>query len=190
LARQGREEGTMKFKAVMALAALALLRTSAANADFEPVDCRSTSFALSGEAFLVDCERSNDPLRVGTSTGAAVTDMMTITTNDRTIFLTMLSRRITATRIYMQHRSLGESFRAIFDEEGVKDWRSIGNKGGFDVAEFTRDISGHESHCITVQRFTNAAHTGYKRHVIGMGCAVGKVEDVYQILDKIDAPGS
>ena len=67
---------------------------------------------------------------------------MTVSSDDRTIFVTMLTRRISSPRIYMEHRSLGENFRSLFNEEGVKDWRAIGNKDGYDVAEFTREISG------------------------------------------------
>jgi hypothetical protein len=180
----------MRTRVTTALGALVFLcAAAAAKADFEPVDCSSTAFAFSDAAYNVDCERSRDPLRVGQSSGASVTDVMTVSSSDRTIFVTMLSRVITAPRIYMEHRSLGENFRSVFNEEGIEDWKALGNKGGYDVAEFTRDISGHNSHCITMQRYTNAAHTGYKRHIIGMGCTVGEVESVYQILQHIDAPG-
>jgi hypothetical protein len=180
----------MKLLSTTALGALALLCAAAAvKADFEPVDCNSTSFAFSDAAYNVDCERSQDPLRVGQSSGSSITDVMTVSSGDRTIFVTMVSRRITSPRIYMEHRSLGENFRSLFNEDGVKDWKSIGNKDGYDVAEFTREISGHDSRCITMQRYTNAAHTGYRRHVIGMGCTVGELESLYQILAHIDAPG-
>lgn len=171
------------------LAALLLAGTTAARADFDPVDCSSTPFVFSGESYLVDCEHSDEPLRVETSTGGITVDVMSITSKDRQIFFTMVSRRITATRIYMETRSLGENYRDIFDEEGTRDWKGIGNKAGYDVAEFTADISGRESHCITVQRYTNAAYMGYKRHVIGMGCAIGETASVYDILAKIEAPG-
>ena len=76
-----------------------------------------------------------------------------------------------------------------FDEEGSRDWKGIGRKGGYDTAEFTADISGRKSHCITVQRYTNAAYMGYKRHVIGTGCAIGELSTVYEVLGKIGAPG-
>lgn len=179
----------MKFLSTTALGALVLLCAAAAvKADFEPVGCSSTSFVFSDAAYNVDCERSQDPLRVGQSSGSSTTDVMTVSSDDRTIFVTMLTRRITAPRIYMEHRSLGENFRSLFNEDGVKDWKSIGNRDGYDVAEFTREISGRDSRCITVQRYTNPAHIGYKRHVIGMGCTVGEIESLYQILAHIDAP--
>jgi hypothetical protein len=178
----------MKLLATTALGALVFL-CAAATVKAEPVDCSSTSFAFSDAAYNVDCERFQDPLRVGQSSGSSITDVMTVSSDDRTIFVTMLTQRITSPRIYMEHRSLGENFRSLFNEDGVKDWRSIGNKDGYDVAEFSREISGHDSRCITMQRYTNPAHVGYKRHVIGMGCTVGALDSLYQILARIDAPG-
>ncbi len=174
---------------LMPLAAFLLVGITAAEADFDPVDCSSTPFTFSGESFLVDCEQSDEPLRVETSSGGVTVDVMSITSEDRRIFFTMVSRRINATRIYMESRSLGENYRTMFDEEGTRDWKEIGRKSGYEVAEFTTDISGRESHCITVQRYTNAAFMGYKRHVIGMGCALGETASVYDVLAKIEAPG-
>jgi hypothetical protein len=179
----------MRILSMALVAVLAFCSASASAANFKPIDCGSSSFAFSGATYNVDCERSDDPLRVGSSTGSATTDVMAITSDDRTIFLTMVSRLITAPRIYMQHSNLGDSFRAVFDDKGVKDWKSLGNKDGYDVAEFTTDISGRESHCITAQFYSNAAHTGFKRHVIGMGCTLGEIGAVYQLLGQIDAPG-
>lgn len=180
----------MRTISMTALGALAFFCvTAAAKADFDPIDCSSTSFVFSDAAYNVDCERSNDPLRVGQSSGSSVTDLMNVSSDDRTIFVTMVSQVIKAPRIYMEHRSLGENFRAIFNEKGVEDWKAIGNKDGYDVAEFTQDISGRNSHCITMQRYTNPMHVGYKRHVIGMGCTVGEIDGLYQILSHIEAPG-
>ncbi len=160
-----------------------------ARADFDPVDCGSTPFVFSGDSHHVDCEQSDEPLRVETSSGGVTVDVMSITSKDRQIFFTMVSRRINATRIYMEPRSLGENYRAMFDEEGIRDWKGIGRKSGYDVAEFVADISGRVSHCITVQRYTNASYMGFKRHIIGMGCATGDPASVYDILAKIQAPG-
>lgn len=181
----------MRVFSTTALGALVLFCAASAKADFEPVDCSSTSFAFADAdaAYHVDCERSRDPLRVGQSSGSSVTDVMTVSADDRTIFVTMLTRVITAPRIYMEHRSLGENFRDLFDEEDVENWKAVGNKAAYDVAEFTREISGRDSRCITVQRYTNPLHVGYKRHVIGIGCTVGTLETLYQILAHIDAPG-
>jgi len=151
----------MRTMVTTALGALAFFcAAAAAKADFEPIDCSSTSFAFSDAAYNVDCERSKDPVRAGEASGSSVTDVMTVSSDDRTIFVTMVSQVITAPRIYMEHRGLGENFRAVFNEEGVEDWKSIGNKDGYDVAEFTREISGQNSHCVTMQRYTNPMHVG------------------------------
>ena len=178
----------MRFP-ILAPAVALLMSCAAAKADLDDVDCSSTSFKFSDPKYNADCQRSDDPIRVGASSGAATTDVMTVTSEDRTIFITLVSRRITATRIYMQHRPLKEGFEDLFNKDGVENWNSIGKKDGYDVAEFTKDISGQSSHCITVQRYTNAAYNGYKRRVIGMGCTVGAVDAVYQLLKEIDAPG-
>ena len=180
----------MKYLSTAALGALACFCAGiAAQADFEPVDCSSTSFAFSDAAYNVDCERASDSRRGGQSSGSSVTDVMTVTSDDRTIFITILSRVITAPRIYMEYRNLGQSFRDAFNEDGVENWKSIGNEDGYEVAEFTRQISGQDSHCITMQRFSNPMHVGFKRHVLGMGCTVGTIDELHQLLSRIDAPG-
>ena len=98
----------MRIIVATALSALGLVcAAAAARADFEAIDCSSTVFVFADAAYHVDCERSKDPLRVGQSSGSSVTDVMTVSSEDRTVFVTMLSRLITAPRIYMEHRSLG-----------------------------------------------------------------------------------
>ncbi|HWA47657.1 MAG TPA: hypothetical protein VG742_05250 [Dongiaceae bacterium] len=179
----------MRLNFLAPFAVLLLATAGTAKAEFDPVDCGSTPFTFSGEGYLVDCEQSDEPLRVETSSGGVTVDVMSITSKDRQLFFTIISRRINATHIYMEARSLGENYRAMFDEEGSRDWKGIGRKGGYDTAEFTADISGRESQCITVQRYTNAAYMGYKRHVIGTGCAIGELSAVYEVLSKIGAPG-
>lgn len=174
----------MKILWPTALGALVLF-SAAARADFEAIDCSSTAFELADSAYNTDCERSKDPIRAGEASGSTTTDLVSITNNDRTIFFTMVDQRVNAPHIYLEHRKLGESFRAVFNEKDVKDWKSVGDKGDYDVAEFSRDISGQGSHCIAVQRYTNPMYTGYKRHVIGMGCTVGDLEEVYQILHRL-----
>jgi len=179
----------MKIILMAPLLALTVLCAGTARADLEPVDCGSTSFAMSGEGYLVDCERTDDSFHVGESSGSSTTEVMSVTTDDRTIFMTMVGQLITAPRIYMEHRGLKQSFEDMFNEKDVTAWKSIGRKDGYEVAEFTRDISGSESHCITVQRYGNPLHVGFKRHIVGMGCTTGDVEAVYKLLEKIDAPG-
>lgn len=179
----------MRMSFLAPFAAVLLVGASTARADFDPVDCGSTPFTFSGEGYNVDCEHSEEPLRVETTSGGVTVDVMSIASKDRQLFFTMISRRINATHIYMETRTLGENYRGMFNEEGTRSWKGIGRKAGYDAAEFTADISGRESHCITVQRYTNAAYMGYKRHVIGMGCAIGETAKVYDILSKIEAPG-
>ena len=56
----------MKFLSTTVLGALVLLCAAAAvKADFEPVDCIPPSFVFSDAAYNVDCQRAQDPLRVG-----------------------------------------------------------------------------------------------------------------------------
>ena len=81
----------MRTMVTTALGALVFFcAAAAAKADFEPIDCSSTSFAFADAAYNVDCERSKDPLRVGQSSGSSVTDLMTVSSDDRTIFVTMV----------------------------------------------------------------------------------------------------
>ena len=171
------------------IVALLLVGATPASADFDPVDCSSTPFAFSGEGYLVDCEQSDDSIRVETQNAGVTLDVMSISSEKRDIFFTMVSRRLNGTHVYMEPRPLSDNYREMFNEEGTKDWKGVGRKAGYDVAEFTADISGHISHCIAVQRYTNASYMGYKRHVIGMGCAMGDTASVYDILAKIEAPG-
>ena len=121
------------------------------------------------------------------SAGAA--DILSVTNNDRTIFFTMVERRITGQpHVFMQYRSLRENFNAMFKQEGVKDGKELDKKAGFEVAEFSRDISGYgpDSRCIAVQRYTNPMYTGYKRQLVGVGCTVGDLQPVYQILQRME----
>lgn len=163
-------------------------RVAAAN-ELSAIDCSSSPFGFSGQGYNLDCERSDTQTHVEGASGSVRFDVITITSDDRTLFLTMTSQLITAPRIYLEHRSLSESFHNMFDREGVEEWKGIGNKAGYDIAEFKTDISGHESRCLALQRYTNAAWTGYKRHIVGMGCAVAGLDTVYELLSKLSAPG-
>jgi hypothetical protein len=177
----------MKLVLAAALGALVFSCASAGAADFKPIDCGSTGFDFSDPAYNTDCERSEDPLRVGQSSGSSITDVMSVSNNERTIFFTIVERRITgAPRIYMRYSGLEENFQRVFNEQDVRGFKLLEKKNGYDVAEFSRDISGRDSRCITVQRYTNAMHTGFKRHLIGMGCTVGDLALVYQILQRVD----
>lgn len=175
----------MKHLLVAAVASFACISLPA-KAEFQAIDCGSTNFEFAEAAYHADCERSKDPIRTGGSSGTATTDVMSISNDDRTIFFTVLDRRLNAPHIYLEHRNLEEGFRSVFGGEGVRDWKLIGDKDGYEVAEFSRDISGRDSHCISVQRYSSAMYTGYKRHIIGMGCTVGDIEEIYAILRKVD----
>lgn len=153
------------------------------------IDCASSPFEFSDQAYDLSCERADTQTHVGSSSGSVRLDVITISSRDRSLFLTMTSQVITAPRIYLEHRSLSQSFSNIFGQEDVREWNGVGNKGGYDIAEFKTAISGHESRCIAVQRYSNPAWTGYKRHVVGMGCAVAGLDPVYEILSKLSSPG-
>src|SRR5215813_2531679 len=130
------KRASMKFTLPAALGALALL-CPPAWADFKPIDCGSTSFEMAEPGYNIDCERSTGTLRAGSSTGGATTDVMSVTSDDRTIFVTMVDHVITAQRIYLEHRGLRESFNDTFGDEDVRGWKNAASLNGYDVAEFS-----------------------------------------------------
>lgn len=164
----------MKIISAAALAALLFLCASPARA--LPIDCSATNFKFADAAYNIDCERG----------WFDKTDIISVTNNDRTIFFTMMDRRITDPHAYLEYRRLRENFTAMFDEKDIKDWKSLDKKAGYDIAEFSQDIGGRDSHCIAVQRYANPMYTGYKRQLLGMGCTVGNLQAVYQILEHMD----
>jgi hypothetical protein len=173
-----------------ALLAAALIAVPAAQSEeMDAIDCSSSTFAFSGEGFNVDCERSNGQVRAGESSGSTQIDVMTISSEQPRMFMTMIGVRITATRLYMEYRGLRQNFNDLFSNIEVKDWNGIGNKGGYDSAEFTAVVSGLPSSCVAIQRYTNAAFTGFKRRMIGMGCSPVDRTHVYDAIAKLRAPG-
>ena len=173
-----------------ALLAGAILAAPAAQSDsMDAIDCSSSSFAFSAEGYNVDCERSTDQVRAGESSGATQIDVMTISGEEPRMFMTVIGVRITATRLYMEYRGLRQNFSEAFTHIEVQDWNGIGNKGGYDSAEFTALISGLPSSCVAIQRYTNAAWTGFKRRMIGMGCSPVDRTHVYEAIAKLRAPG-
>src|SRR4030095_11657372 len=151
----------MKVMSIAALGALVVFCTSPAEALEWSVDCGSTNFKFSDPAYNIDCET------VLSLHGGGAADVMSVTNNERTIFFTMIERRITEQpHVFMQYRGLRENFNAMFKEDGVKDWKELDKKAGYEVAEFSRDISGQDSRCIAVQRYTNPMYTCYKRPMI------------------------
>jgi len=176
--------------AILAVALVAhVLAGRTRAAELQPIDCGSSPFGVTDAAYHVDCERSKDNLHVEETTGSVQLDVITVSSDDRQVFFTVVSQLVLAPRIYLEHRNLSESFHSTFDHADVAEWKGLGNKGGYDVAEFKSDVSGQQSVCIAIQRFTNPAWTGFKRHIIGMGCATGGLDPVYRILSELKAPG-
>ena len=153
------------------------------------IDCSSTPFVFSGNGYFVDCLRYEAKPRKDGASGDSQSDIINVTSDERSMFLTLVSIRLTSTGLHMRYQNLQENTRDFFGGVEVKDWNGIGYKGGYDTAEFTSDISGTPSHCIAVQRYLNPAFGGFKRHVIGMGCAAGGLDVVYAALEKMRAPG-
>jgi len=113
----------------------------------DEIDCGSSSFAFAADGFHVNCERSTDQVRAEGSTGASEIDLMTVSGDDRHVFMTIVGIRVTAPRLYMERRSLGENFRDAFDDIRPENWKGIGNKDGYDTAEFT-----HQRRALFVHR--------------------------------------
>ena len=173
-----------------ALLAGAILAAPAARSDdMDAIDCSSSSFAFSGDSYNLDCERSSDTVRAGESSGSTQIDVMTISGEEPRMFMTVVGVHVRATRLYMEYRGLRQNFTEAFTHIEVQDWNGIGNKGGYDSAEFTAVISGLPSSCVAIQRYTNAAWTGFKRRMIGMGCSPVDRAHVYDAIAKLRAPG-
>ena len=182
----------MKF-AMSAAAAAALVCTlwagPAPAAEDTAIDCGSTPFVFSGNGYFVDCLRYEAQPRKDGASGESQSDVINVTSDERSMFLTLVSIRLTSTGLHMRYQNLRENARDFFSGVEMQGWNGIGNKGGYDTAEFTSSISGTPSHCIAVQRYLNPAFGGYKRHVIGMGCAAGGLDPVYAALKQMRAPG-
>jgi hypothetical protein len=180
----------MKVKlAGFGLALAVVAASTAMSDDMDAIDCSSSSFSFAGEGYNLDCERSNDQVRAGESSGATQIDVMTISGEEPRVFMTVVGVRITATRLYMEYRGLRQNFNEVFGNVEAQDWNGIGNKGGYDSAEFTAIVSGLPSSCVAIQRYTNAAWTGFKRRMIGMGCSPVDRAHVYDAIAKLRAPG-
>lgn len=182
------------MSAVVAVAMLCTLLTAPALAAGETagdgaIDCSSTPFVFSGDGYYVDCLRYEAEPRKDGASGQSRSDVINVTSDERAMFLTLVSIRLTSTGLHMRYQNLRENTRDFFSGVELQDWNGIGYKGGYDTAEFTSDISGTPSHCIAVQRYLNPAFGGFKRHVIGMGCAAGSLDAVYAALQQMQAPG-
>ncbi|WP_119302398.1 hypothetical protein [Dongia deserti] len=172
-----------------ALVCGALMASPASSAEEDAIDCSSTPFSFSGDGYLVDCLRYEAQPRKDGATGQSQSDVISVTSDERSMFLTLVSIRLTSSGLHMRYQNLRENTRDFFSGVEVKDWNGIGNKAGYDTAEFVSDISGTPSHCIAIQRYLHPAFGGFKRHVIGVGCAAGGLDPVYAALAKMRAPG-
>lgn len=179
-----------RWMAVIAAAWLGALAMPPASADEEAaIDCGSTPFAFAADGYYVDCLRYEAQARKDGASGQSRSDVINVTSDERSMFLTLVSIRLTSAGLHMRYQDLRQNTRDFFTGVELKDWTGIGYKGGYDTAEFTSDISGTPSRCIAVQRYLNPAYGGFKRHVIGMGCAAGSLDPVYAALAKMRAPG-
>jgi hypothetical protein len=171
-----------------AAALLGAVLAAPARAD-DAIDCSSTPFSFSGQGYLVDCTRYEAHASKDGSSGESQSDVINVTSDERSMFLTLVSIRLTSTGLHMRYQNLRENTRDFFSGVELNGWTGVGRKQGYDTAEFTSDISGQPSHCIAIQRYLNPAYGGFKRHVIGLGCAAGGLDPVYAALSKLRAPG-
>ena len=166
-----------------------LLSAPALAAEDGAIDCSSTPFVFSGDGYFVDCLRYEAQARKDGASGESQSDVINVTSDQRSMFLTLVSIRLTSTGLHMRYQNLRENTHDFFSGVELQDWNGIGYQSGYDTAEFTSHISGTLSRCIAVQRYLNPAFGGFKRHVIGMGCAAGSLDAVYGALAKLRAPG-
>ena len=171
------------------LAALCLLAPAAPVRADEAIDCSATPFEFKGEGYFVDCLRIEARASKDGASGQSQSDLISISSSDRTMFLTMVSRRLTAVHLYMRRQDLRSNTRDFFSSIQLNEWNGIGNKAGYDMAEFESEVSGQPSHCLALQRYLNPAYDGFKRHVIGIGCSAHDLTPVYDVLAKLRAPG-
>jgi hypothetical protein len=116
--------------AILAVALVAhVLAGRARAAELQPIDCGSSPFGVTDAAYHVDCERSKDNLHVDETTGSIQLDVITVSSDDRQVFFTVVSQLVLAPRIYLEHRNLSESFHSTFDHADVAEWKGLGNKG-------------------------------------------------------------
>jgi len=184
--------GRMVAAACLAFASLAFVWLPAAPGQAladEAIDCSATPFSFSGEGYFVDCLRIAARASKDGASGESQSDLINIATTERSMFLTVISRRLTAVRLHMRRQDLRQNMRDVFSTIELNAWNGIGNKSGYDMAEFSSEISGQPSHCIALQRYLNPSDGGYKRHVFGIGCAAGDLAPVYAALEKLHAPG-
>src|SRR5512134_2454033 len=125
-----------RVAAALAGLTLAAICAAAPSRADEAIDCSATPFAFSGEGFFVDCLRIEARASKDGATGQSQSDLISISSSDRTMFLTVVSRRLTAVHLYMRRQDLRANTRDFFSSIPLDDWNGIGNKAGYDMAEF------------------------------------------------------
>ena len=167
----------------------ALQPARATAAEDSAIDCSSTPFVSSGDGYFVDCLRYEAKPRKDGASGESQSDVINVTSDEREMFLTLVSIRLTSTGLHMRYQNLRENTHDFFSGVELQDWNGIGYQSGYDTAEIHLAHQRHAFRCIAVQRYLNPAFGGFKRHVIGMGCAAGSLDAVYGALAKLRAPG-
>ena len=135
----------MKFgmSAVAAVTMLcAVLAAPVQAAEEAAIDCSSTPFVFSGDGYFIDCVRYEAKPRKDGASGESQSDVINVTSDERVMFLTLVSIRLTSTGLHMRYQNLRENTRDFFSGVELKDWNGIGYQGGYDTAEFTSEISG------------------------------------------------
>src|SRR5690349_18976551 len=94
----------MKFRvAAFAAASLlgAVLATPAMADEEDAIDCSSTPFSFTGQGYYVDCQRHEGSPRKDGASGQAQLDVINVTSEERSMFLSMVSIRLTSNGLHM-----------------------------------------------------------------------------------------
>src|SRR5919198_203022 len=118
------------WMAAAAVAAAALFGAMVTMPAFagDAIDCSSTSFVFSGQGYLVDCTRYDSHASKDGESGESQSDVINVTSDERSMFLTLVSIRLTSTGLHMRYQDLQENTRDFFNGVEVKDWNAIGHK--------------------------------------------------------------
>src|SRR5262249_37729199 len=146
---QVHSEATMNKALVLSCGAALLLGPALAQAD--EVDCGNSPFSYPADQHRLECEHYTKQINVGEGSGTMIMDVMTIASDDPRMFLTLASMQVNATRMYFEYRNLTQNFHEVFRDIEAQEWKGIGNKDGYDSAEFKTEIKGVPSRCIAIQ---------------------------------------
>ena len=92
---------------------------------------------FSGDGYFVDCLRYEAKPRKDGASGESQSDVINVTSDERAMFLTLVSIRLTSTGLHMRYQNLRENTHDFFSGVELQDWNGIGYQGGYDTAEFT-----------------------------------------------------